>query len=217
MCSEQQSAIVLAVWSSKTHMYVPCNLKNLRNLEIALRILRIWKLCSNLEIAQPIMRMRKWIAQSQDYTSAICEHNGLTGWKHLSWLMEENWDISEMVTLHRSGVSLCPYPNWREGSLSELANLPEVSGVGGLSTSPTLMVMTELQELLTYIPYLYTRWKLEWWPTEIARSRDRVTPVLNLEIGTQFPASENVQHNLKIEQIPRLRGTCIGFGYKLNI
>ena len=38
---------------------------------------------------------------------------------------------------------------------------PEVSGAGGLSTCLTLMVTTELQELLTYIPHLYTRWKLE--------------------------------------------------------
>jgi len=30
----------------------------------------------------------------------------------------------------------------------------------------------------------------------------------SLEIGTQFPDFENVQHNLKIVQIPRLRGTC---------
>ena len=29
----------------------------------------------------------------------------------------------------------------------------------------------------------------------------------NLEIGTQFPDSENAQHNLKIAQIPKLHGT----------
>ena len=31
--------------------------RNLRNLEIALRILRIQKLCANLEIVQPIWRL----------------------------------------------------------------------------------------------------------------------------------------------------------------
>jgi len=30
-----------------------------------------------------------------------------------------------------------------------------------LSTSPKLTMMTDLQELLRYAPYLYTQWKLE--------------------------------------------------------
>ena len=34
-----------------------------------------------------------------------------------------------------------------------------------------------------------------------------VNLVHNLEIGMQFPDSENAQHNLAIAQIPRLRGT----------
>jgi len=45
--------------------------------------------------------------------------------------------------------------------------------------------------------------------TGATQSRDCVTPVCNLEIGTQFQDSENAQHNLKIAQIPRLHGTFI--------
>ena len=40
--------------------------ENLRNLEIALRILRIPRLRSNLEIAQAIWRLRNTCAQSGD-------------------------------------------------------------------------------------------------------------------------------------------------------
>ena len=91
-------------------------------------------------------------SQSWDCMSTICKHR-LRGWERLSWLTEQSWELSEMV------------------------NFPEVPGVGGLSTCPTLMAATELQELLTYIPYLYTQWKPERQPgfsTEIARSQDCV-------------------------------------------
>ena len=40
-------------------------------------------------------------------------------------------------------------------------------------------------------------------------SQDHATIVRNLEIGTQSKDSENVQHNLKIAQILRLRRTYI--------
>jgi len=43
--------------------------------------------------------------------------------------------------------------------------------------------------------------------TDIVQSRDCATIVRNLEIGTQFPDSENVQRNLEMAQIPRLQGT----------
>jgi len=43
--------------------------------------------------------------------------NALAGSQHLSWLAEESWEHSEMVmpwtgALHRSGISLRPYPDW---------------------------------------------------------------------------------------------------------
>ena len=38
--------------------------------------------------------------------------------------------------------------------------------------------------------------------TGAAQSRDCITLVHNLEVGMQFPDSENVQHNLEIAQIP---------------
>ena len=47
--------------------------ENLRNLEIALRILRIPRLRSNLEIAQAIWRLRNTCAQSGD--CVICVRN----------------------------------------------------------------------------------------------------------------------------------------------
>ena len=45
--------------------------ENLRNLEIALRILRILRLRSNLEIAQLISRLRNTRAQSRDRVSCM--------------------------------------------------------------------------------------------------------------------------------------------------
>ena len=87
-------------------------------------------------------------------------------------------------------------------------------------TCPTLKVTTELQELITYVSYLYIRWKLDGFNcaryrncaisrlrTGAARSRDCVNPLRNLEIGAQFSDSKNAQRNLEIAQIPRLRGT----------
>ena len=47
--------------------------ENLCNLEIALRILRILRLHSSLEIAQPILRLRNTCAQSRD--CVICMRN----------------------------------------------------------------------------------------------------------------------------------------------
>ena len=70
------------------------------------------------------------------------------------------------------------------------------------------MEVTELQELLTYAPYLYTRLKLERRPgfsTEIADLKIAhwcVTLMHNLEIGMQFPDSEITLQNLEIVQIP---------------
>ena len=64
------------------------------------------------------------------------ERNGLTGWERPSWLIEESWELSETVmpwteALHRSGISLLPYPDRGKGSFSELANFPEAPGAGG--------------------------------------------------------------------------------------
>ena len=44
---------------------------------------------------------------------------------------------------------------------------------------------------------------------DAAQSRTCVILVHNPEIGTQFPDSETVQHNLEIAKIPRLHGTDI--------
>ena len=104
---------------------------------------------ANLEIAQPILRLRNTFAQSRncairlsntfaqsrDCANAICERNGLMGWEHPRWLTEESWELSEMVmpwtgALHRSGISLLPYPDQGEGSFSELVSFPEAPSAG---------------------------------------------------------------------------------------
>ena len=40
--------------------------------------------------------------------------------------------------LHRSGISLRPYPDRREGSFSELVNFPEAPGVGAWAYMPDI-------------------------------------------------------------------------------
>jgi len=76
--------------------------------------------------------------------------------------------------------------------------------MGGLSTCPVLKA-TELQELLTYVPYLYTQWKLKGWPgfsTEIVQSWDCKLVPHSSRLARSF---QNAQRNLKIAQIPSLR------------
>jgi len=53
--------------------------RNLCNLKIALRILRIRKLHAYLKIAQPILRLCNRFVQSRNCTSAIHEHIRLMG------------------------------------------------------------------------------------------------------------------------------------------
>jgi len=125
-----------------------------------------------------------------------------------------------MEALHRSRISLLPYPDRGKGSFSELVNFPEAPGAGFEYTCPTLKVTTELQELITYVSYLYIRWKFDGFNcvryrncaisrlrTGAARSRDCALVLRNLEIGAQFSDSKNAQRNLEIAQIPRLRRT----------
>jgi len=51
--------------------------RNLHNLEIALCILRIWKLHANLEIAQPNLHLYNTFTQSWDCGNAIHKLNGV--------------------------------------------------------------------------------------------------------------------------------------------
>jgi len=162
----------------------------------------------NLGIAQGIRAI--W-----DCASAICKRNGLTGWERLSWKIVESsprWWCLERG--HSTGLgTLCTHTQ-TEGkrvSLSwQTSRKPLVQGLE--YTCPTLMVTKELQELITYVPYLCTQWKLEGFNcagNRIVRSRDCAPVPRDLEIGTQFPDSENAQCNLEIAQIPRLHGTYI--------
>ena len=104
--------------------------------------------------------------ESQDCASAICERNGLTGWEHLSWLMEESWELSKMVmpwTGHSTGLgSVCARTQTEGKGVSLSWQTSQKPLVWGLEyTCLTLMVATELQELIMYVPYLHIRWKLE--------------------------------------------------------
>ena len=95
----------------------------------------------------PISRLR---SQSWDYARrlrnlkiAICERNGLMGWERLSWLMENSWELSEMMMpwmgeLHRSGNSLHLYPDRGEESFPKLANFSEVPCVGAWVYMPDI-------------------------------------------------------------------------------
>ena len=73
----------------------------------------------------------------------ICERNGLTGWERLSWLMEDSWELSEMMmpwmgALHSSGNSLHPYPHQGEGSSPKWANFPEAPVAGAWVHMPDI-------------------------------------------------------------------------------
>jgi len=159
----------------------------------------------------------------------FCERNRLLYGVRTSELTNgESWVLFKMVkpwaeALHRSRIFWCPYPDRGEG---KLANLPEVSGERDLSTYSTLMVTTELQELIRYAPYLYTQWKLEWRPgfsTEIVQFLDcahiahwcgTISRLHNpsVQSGDWHTVSgfwEYAQCNLEIAQIPRLHRTSI--------
>jgi len=82
-CTETQLCPKKTLKSYKALFIFECfcsvHSRNLHNLEIVLRILRIQKLHANLcKIAQPILRLHNTFARSQDCASTICEHNRLT-------------------------------------------------------------------------------------------------------------------------------------------
>ena len=180
--------------------------RNLRNLKIALHILRIQKLHAtcNLEIVL--------------YVSTIHKRNELMVWECLSWIMEESWELSKLKpwteALHRSG-SLCVCTQTEEKGVGELPRSPWCGG---------REYMPDFDGGNGATKHLYTRWKLQPWSgfnracnrnctisrllTNAMQSRDCITLVHNLEIGKQFPNSENAQRNHKIVQIPRFCGTC---------
>ena len=104
------------------YIYVPRNLGIIMcNLEIALCILRIRKLRTNLEIARV----------------QFANINGLTGRERQSWLTEESWELSEMMmpwtgALHSSGIS-APIPRRRGREFLRVGELPRSPWCGGLS------------------------------------------------------------------------------------
>ena len=67
LCCHHPAAGKMKEHSANGPMYI-CSTqsRNLRNLEIALHILRIPKLRANLEIAQPILRLRNTFTQSRN-------------------------------------------------------------------------------------------------------------------------------------------------------
>ena len=62
-------------WTGNEAIYVcSTQFRNLRNLEIALRIVGIPKLRANLEIAQTILRLRNTFAQPRDCANILRNH-----------------------------------------------------------------------------------------------------------------------------------------------
>ena len=105
----------------------------------------------NLETAQPILRLHNCV-------SAIHERNGMRASKLTNRRGLRALRVGEGLnggTPQVWGLPV-PYPDKGEGSFSKLVNFLEVPGVGGLNTCPMLMVMTELQKLFKYVPYLNT-------------------------------------------------------------
>ena len=68
-----------------------------------------------------------------------------------------------------------------------------------------------MQQKLRYLKIAHWCHSISRLRTGATHSRDCVNPVRNLKIGTQFRDSENVQRNLEIVQIPKLRGTYTCF------
>ena len=77
--------------------------------------------------------------------------------------------------------------------------MPDIDGDNGAEKSSLCMFLTSVHDGNSEGLIMHA--------TEIARSRDCVNLVRNLEIGMQFPDSENALRNLEIAQIPRLCGT----------
>ena len=182
-------------------MYTPVCSAQSRNL----RNLRIPKLRANLEIAQPILRLRKRLrnihlrnleiarAQFANVMANGVRASELTTRRELRTFRDGDalnggtplvWDLSAPVPqTEGKGVS----PSWRTSQ-------KPLALVRGLEY--TLKVTTELQELITYVSYLYIRWKLEGFNcarnrncaisrlyTSAARSRDCALVPHNLEIA----------------------------------
>ena len=126
-------------------MYVYTQSRNLRNLEIALRTLRIWKLRANLEIA--------W-----------AQLTNIMGWECLRVQSSPCWSSLEALSTPQVWGLSVPIPRLKGREFLRIGELSRNPWHRGLSTCLTLMVTMELQELLKYVPYLYTRWKLKWRP-----------------------------------------------------
>ena len=131
-----------------------------RGLYMFCLIYTISKLHCAFSESRKCMPLHDTLVQSRDCVSTVNKCNGLTGWEHLSWLQKRVESSSSCWSLelgHSTGLgSLCAHtrPRGRE--------FLRVGLVQGLEcTCLTLMVTTELQELLTYVPYFYVRWKLE--------------------------------------------------------
>jgi len=166
--SVQQNMSTLCLYICSMHS------RNLRNLKIALCILRIRKLHANLEIVQPILRLCNTFARSWNCTELTNgrELRALWDGDTLNGSTPQVWDLS------------VPIPRPRRRELLTVGKLPRSPWCGGLEYMP---VTTEMQELCRYAPH---------WCHTISRLCNQL--VHNVEIGMNFPDSENAQCNLKI-------------------
>ena len=149
---------------------------------------------------------RKCVQKKNSPGPAAGVYRGFVSLQRSPWvkLCKIDWCVDIEVSIYKSGCSL-PRSPWC-GCLSIHAQ--------------HWWWQRNCKMLIMYVPYLCTRWKLEGFNracnrncaisrlrTNAAWSRDCTLVPRNLEIGTQFPDSENELRNFEIAQIPRLRGT----------
>ena len=194
--------------------------RNLRNLEIALRILGIPKLRANLEIAQwQDCAISKFLTNPRCFTQNLNQEPQISAMGLFRSLWIIFWPFwRAMVLLVWQPFS----PNRSEQNLSKTSHCWSIddithssrshyvtSGAGDRlykwfpsreCTSPIHMAKVKSSKIAQYVCTISRLCK------RIAQSQDCLR---NLKIGTQFRDSENALHNLEITQISKLRGTCI--------
>ena len=110
---------------------------------------------------------------SWDCAIAIRKHNRLMGWEWLSWLMEGSWELSEMVmdALNGGNPQVLGSLGARTQTKGKGVSLSRWTSQKSLVWGAWVHAWHGDNGAARAAPYLYTRWKLEWWPgfsTELA-------------------------------------------------
>jgi len=167
----------------------------LHNLEIALRIFRIWKLRANLEIVHSAISVACTLEPRLlfEFPSCIKVRNvrkELLQLRHhyQHWACSGKFTNSEKLPSPWSGYGCRETPDLWSAPVQRLHQLREFSTLFLLSaqmlSSHYSVTFTNCDRAISYCT------SQDW--------------LCNLEIGMQFPDSKNVHRNLKIAQICRL-------------